>query len=170
MLESSGFAPPSASSFSHGETIKLQFNILFWEELLEKGDMFDLSTEILIQFFPMGKTLTSLFKKDIYEFSYKFPSSDEQQFKARLSALRKLLNHFLSNILQTSQLLPHNKILSLVKKCKPSDVKEDRTWCIYKHNEHDPSKPRKEQPKGFPKTFETEEDAKHFLKIMQMFK
>lgn len=56
---------------------------------------------------------------------------------------------------------------AVVKKCKDSDKKPGRSWCVYKDTED--GKIMKNQPKGFPKTYKTEEDAKEGIKLMKTF-
>ena len=56
------------------------------------------------------------------------------------------------------------EVTSTLKKCRKEDAKPGRPWCIYKHD-----KPTTEQPKGWPKTYETKEDAKNGLKMMKTF-
>lgn len=51
-----------------------------------------------------------------------------------------------------------------LSKCSKNDAKPGRPWCIYKHDAA-----RDNQPKGWPKTYETEEDAKKALKMMHVF-
>ena len=48
-------------------------------------------------------------------------------------------------------------------KCRKEDAKPGRPWCIYKHDA-----PRDSQPKGWPKTYETKEDAKDALQMMHV--
>lgn len=59
--------------------------------------------------------------------------------------------------------------VAVVMKCKSGDEKPGRNWCIYDHNEST-GEPKKNQPKGFPKTFTTREDAEEQLERMEMFK
>lgn len=53
---------------------------------------------------------------------------------------------------------------AIVKKCTQDDAKPGRPWCIYKHE-----KSTKDQPKGWPKTYESKEDADKALKMMHVF-
>lgn len=55
--------------------------------------------------------------------------------------------------------------VATVRKCLKKDAKPGRAWCIY-----EPEAPTDNQPKGFPKTFETKTDAEEHLKRMQIFK
>lgn len=51
-----------------------------------------------------------------------------------------------------------------ISKCSEKDAKPGRPWCVYKHDS-----PRDSQPKGWPKTYETEKDAKEAIKMMHVF-
>ena len=62
-----------------------------------------------------------------------------------------------------------HEVTSILKKCRSCDAKPGRPWCIYKHNEKDSFKIASPQPKGWPKTYETKEDAKNGLKMMHVF-
>lgn len=50
--------------------------------------------------------------------------------------------------------------------CKPHDIIDERTWCIYKHDPADHSKAAKVQPKGWPRHFASEEAGKRGLAAM----
>jgi len=56
------------------------------------------------------------------------------------------------------------KMQATLMKCKPNDAKPGRSWCIYKHDA-----PTNKQPKGWPKTYETKEDAQKALQMMHVF-
>lgn len=53
---------------------------------------------------------------------------------------------------------------STLKKCSEKYKKPGRPYCIYKHGA-----PFGDQPKGWPKTYETKEDGKKALKMMHIF-
>lgn len=56
-----------------------------------------------------------------------------------------------------------NVVTATLKKCREEDAKPGRPWCIYKHDE-----PIDDQPKGWPKTYETKEDAEEGLQLMHI--
>jgi len=55
-------------------------------------------------------------------------------------------------------------IISVLRKCAEDDTKPGRAWCVYKEGH-----PADKQPKGWPKTYETKEDAAHGIKMMKTF-
>lgn len=56
------------------------------------------------------------------------------------------------------------EVTATLKKCREEDSKPGRPWCIYKHDH-----PTNKQPKGWPKTYETQDDGKDALKNMHVF-
>lgn len=59
--------------------------------------------------------------------------------------------------------------LAIMKRCNQSDAKPGRLWCIYKHDPKDHSRALNPQPKGWPKTYKTKEDAKKGIMMVHVF-
>jgi len=55
--------------------------------------------------------------------------------------------------------------VAFVDKCLKSDIVDGKEYCIYKEG-----RPKSDQPKGFPKHFETKGEAEKYLQQMEMFK
>jgi hypothetical protein len=59
------------------------------------------------------------------------------------------------------------KSTAILKKCNESDKKPGRPWCIYDHDSKGGIK--KNQGKGWPKTYKNKKDAEKALGVMKMF-
>jgi len=58
----------------------------------------------------------------------------------------------------------------LKRDLRPQDTEDGRDWCVYKHNPIDPTKILQPQPKGWPKRYLTEDEAKRGLEMMHYYK
>jgi hypothetical protein len=61
------------------------------------------------------------------------------------------------------------KATAILKKCRKEDIKDGKMWCIYQHDPSNKSKMKDPQGKGWPKHYDTKEDASKALRMMKTF-
>jgi len=60
-------------------------------------------------------------------------------------------------------------VQAVVMKCKKGDGSSERPWCVYKPKKSGSKEPMSPQPKSFPKSYTTKENAEYGVKMMKTF-